>query len=127
MARTRIEIQRDINAKKQEIRNCEQERSKYQTALKYANKLVEQLNESYKKLTTANDYMKKYFTINKKIADGGEISKAQERINSQLKKVKQTIIPEINKEIIKRDSTLRNLRTQLNRYENELRLSVIMI
>ena len=96
-------------------KNCESERTKYKTSLTNANKLVQRLNESVKYLNNTNDYMKKYFTINGKTADGGKINSIKESTNEIIRKIKTRVIPSI-------DSSISNLNFKINKIDKERQL-----
>ena len=73
--------------------------------------------ESNKYLISSDDYMKRFFMINGKTADGGEINKTKEEINSIIKKLNNTILPNINSNI----SSLKGKITNLEREISSLR------
>ena len=114
MALTRSQIQNKINILTRQKNNYANERNKYKDSLSYANKLVRNLSSSINYLSTSNDYMKSYFTINNKTADGGEINKTKNEINNILKKLNNTIIPSIN-------SNINTLNTRINNIDREIR------
>lgn len=99
MALTKAQIQSKINSLTIKKNNCENRRSSYKTSLTYANKLLNNLNSSISQLNSSNDYLKRFFTINNKTADGGKIEKVKSEINQIIKKLNNTIIPDINSNI----------------------------
>lgn len=113
MALTRAQINSKITQLTREKNNCVNERTKYKNSLTYANKLVSSLNSSSTYLVNSNDYMKRFFTINNKTADGGKINSTKENINQIVKKLNNTIIPSIN-------SNINNLTTRINNIDREI-------
>ena len=121
MALTKEQIRREINNLTRVKNNYDSEVVKYRNSLSYANKLVKNLTNTINYLNSANDYMKRYFTINKKTADDGEINKNKEQINKIIKKLNSTIIPSINSNIndlnIKITKTNREINILKRQYE----------
>ena len=114
MALTRSEIQSKINTLTRQKERYASDRNKYKESLSYANKLVRNLSSSNSYLNSSNDYLKRYFTINNKTADNGEINKTKNNINNILKKLNNTIIPSIN-------SNINTLNTRINNIDREIR------
>ena len=117
MALTREQLKREINRLIKVRRDYDTERSRYRESLSYADKLVKNLSGSINYLNTSTDYIKRYFVINNKTADGGEIIKKKEQINQIIKKINSTIIPNINNNI----SDLNNKITRTDREINSLK------
>ena len=65
MPRTRREIQNDINYHQRIINGCTQSKNGYNSSLNYAKKMLSGLNSSLQSLNTANDDLKRYFTISR--------------------------------------------------------------
>ena len=117
MALTRTQIQSKINTLIRQKSNYETQRSNYRTSLTYANKLISNLDSSLNNLNSSNDYLKRFFTINNKTIDGGKIEKAKTEISQIMKKLDNTIIPNINSNI----SSLTNNINLLSREISTLR------
>lgn len=96
MALTMIQIQNKINTLTRQKNNYTSEKNKYKESLDYANKLVRCLSNSDIYLNSSNDYLKRYFIINNKTVDNGEINKIKNEISNIQKKINNTIIPSIN-------------------------------
>lgn len=118
---TSSEIQAKINDLTRQKNNYEKIISSYRTSLTHANKLIRNLQDSFNSLNSANDYLKRYFTINGNTMDSGKVEKSKIEISKTIKKVNNTIIPSINDNI--RDLTrkinllmqeINNLKRQIN-------------
>lgn len=111
---TRAEIQRKINELTRRKNNYNAELNEYRNALNYANKLVSSLSNGEQYLNTANDQLKKYFTINGKTGDGGKITNENEKIKTLIKDLNNTIIPNINSNIKNINNNIYDLNRQIN-------------
>lgn len=117
MALTKSQIRSRINSLSREKAGYVGERTKYKTSLDYAERLVRNLDTSSNYLISSNDYMKRFFTINNKTADNGEIVTSKEQIGQMIKKLNNTIIPTINRNI----SDLNNKISRIEKQISELR------
>ena len=117
MALTKSQIRAKINTLTRTKNSYVSERDKYKTSRTYAEKLIRNLNDSNKYLISSDDYMKRYFMINGKTADGGEINKTKDEVNLIIKKINNTILPSINSNI----NSLNNKITKTEKEINDLR------
>lgn len=99
MAKTRAQIQSEINQKNKEEQSYLTSKSNYEQALNYASQLVSTLNSINKDINSSKDYLKKYYTINGKTADNGKLDDMKNNITQYLKNLNNNIIPEIKKNI----------------------------
>lgn len=113
MGLTRAQIKSRINSLTKQKSNYISERTKYKKSLSYGNKLLNSLKNSKGYLSSSNDYLRKYFTINGKTADSGKINKTTESLNNIIKNLNNTIIPEIN-------NSINNLNSKINRTDREI-------
>ena len=120
MALTRSQIQSKINTLTRQKERYASERNKYKNSLTYANKLVRDLSNSNSYLNSSNDYLKRFFTINNKTADNGEINKTKNEINNIVKKLNNTIIPSINSNINTLNTRINNIDREINKLKREL-------
>lgn len=120
MALTRSQIQNKINSLTKEKNSCVSEKDKYKDSLTYANKLVKKLTNSEDYLNSSKDYLKRFFTVNDKTADNGEINKTKSEINNILKKMNNTIIPSINSNIKTLDTRIINIDREITDLKRQL-------
>ena len=114
MSLSRAEISRRINSLTREKTACQNEREKYKTSLTYATKLVSSLSKSENDLNHSNNYMEKFFTINNRTADNGKIISTRDELNQIIKKLNNTIIPEINNNINMLTREITNIERQIS-------------
>ena len=103
---TKSEIRRKIS-------KAENELNAYNESLKKANLLYKSLDDSKKHLNIAILNMVKYFTFTTTTADGGDLAKVVEKIDSYLTKLTKEIIPAIN-------SKINSLKNEIRRLKNDL-------
>ena len=114
MALTKSQIKAKINSLTKENNNYMSERTKYKNSLSYANKLISSLKSSNNYLNSSNNNLKKYFMINGKTADDGKIVNIKEDVNKIIKKLNNTIIPNINSNIKNLDNKINSTTKEIN-------------
>lgn len=119
MGLTRSQIREKINKLTREKNNYQKEKDKYNSSLKYAQKLVKDLENSENYLNLSNDYMKKFFTIGNNTADNGKINDVKNDINNIEKKLTTNIIPSINTNIRTLTNKINNLDREINSLKRE--------
>ena len=120
MTRTRQQIQNDINHHQRIINGCKQSKSNYNNSLNYAKKMLSGLNSSFKDLNSANDDLKKSFTIAGKTADAGNIEKLREEVNTVIKDINNRLIPGINTCIKDMNNAINYRNNEINKLKREL-------
>ncbi len=120
MALTKSQIRSRINSLSREKTGYVGERTRYRTSLDYAEKLIANLNTSTNYLVSSNDYMKRFFTINNKTADNGEIVTTKEQISQMIKKLNITIIPTINRNISDLNTKISRIERQISELRRQL-------
>ena len=125
MALTMVQIRNKIDTLARQKNNYDSEKSKYKNSLEHANKLVRSLSNSDNYLNSSADYLKRYFTINSKTVDNGEISKIKNEINNIIKKLNNTIIPNIKNNINTLDTKINNINKEIRELRRQLEVSQV--
>lgn len=120
MAETRQQIQAEINKHLKFISQCEKTKTGYNNAINYAKKMLSSLNSSLENLTSANDELKRSFTIDGKTADAGRIDNLRNELHTAIKEVNNTIIPELNACIKEITNTIRYRNNLVNDLRRKL-------
>lgn len=113
MALTRYEIRKKIDNLTWQKNQYIKERDDYKKSLTHAKNLLKNLKDSNTYLDSSGDYMKRFFTINKKTADAGRIINVRSQIVKIAKQINTIIIPNINAKIS-------DLNTKINTKEREI-------
>lgn len=113
MALTRNEIRRKIDNLTWQKNQYIKERDDYKKSLTHAKNLLKNLKDSNIYLESSNDYMKRFFTINRKTADAGKIANVRIQIVKISKQINTIIIPNINTKIS-------DLNTKISTKEREI-------
>ena len=117
-------LRSQIQKKEREISTCKTNISNLNKSLSYSNKLVSKLNNDQTNLKIVLENLKKYFVINKKTGDNGKVEKIISELDKIIKKLNNSIIPEIKRMISEQEKQRDIKQIQLNRlkreYENSL-------
>ncbi len=120
MARTRQQIQNEINQHQRYISRCNQSKSNYNNSLNYAKKMLSGLNASLQSLNTANDDLRKYFSIGGRAADAGAVEKLRDEVQAAIKDVNNKLIPELNSGIKALNSAINYRNSEISKLRREL-------
>ena len=116
MSLTKAQIRQKIYNLQREKTNYINEKSKYNTSLSYANKLLGSLKKENDNLMSVKNNLDKYFKLDGKGADNKEIERIKKEVLNLISKVEKTIIPGINNSIKSLNTKINNTDYNINYY-----------
>lgn len=102
--------------------SLETQRIQYKDSLNYAKKLVDNLQDSMVKINYSENYLKSYFTIDGKTADGGKLDSIRTEIKQTIKILNNTVIPNINLNINKLTKEISEITKKINEIRNQVNM-----
>ena len=116
MSLSKAQIRQKIYNLQREKTNYINEKSKYNTSLSYANKLLGSLKKENDNLMSVKNNLDKYFKLDGKGADNKEIERIKKEVLNLISKVEKTIIPGINNSIKSLNTKINNTDYNINYY-----------
>ena len=120
---TRSEISARINALTRDKSNRNSELRSYQSSLNCARNLVSKLNNGLSYLNTAKDNLNRYFTIDGKTADKGDVDSVKNEINNMVKQINTGLIPSINSQISRLQREIDSITREINSLNRQYALA----
>ena len=120
---TRSEISARINALTRDKNNRNSELRSYQSSLNCARNLVSKLNNGLSYLNTAKDNLNRYFTIDGKTADKGDVDSVKNEINNMVKQINTGLIPSINSQISRLQREIDSITREINSLNRQYALA----
>ncbi|MBQ9072022.1 MAG: hypothetical protein IJY25_02580 [Bacilli bacterium] len=116
MALTKSQIKAKIDEKERLKKQYQEERDNYAASIDYSGKIIRNLKScvnSY--LSPANDSLEKYFTIDGKSADNGQIPATIKEINSIANHMNNNVVSDLVYYKNYLDNEISNLKTQIDK------------
>ena len=120
---TRSEISARINALTRDKSNRNSELRSYQSSLNCAKNLASKLNNGLSYLNTAKDNLNRYFTIDGKTADKGDVDSVKNEINNMVKQINTGLIPSINSQISRLQREIDSITREINSLNRQYALA----